>query len=57
MTEVGRQPWVVSGLVKTADAVTPMHGLFYTMLLFTLLYCALTAVVVAVMRSLVEETT
>ena len=57
VTEVGRQPWVVNGLVKTADAVTPMTGLFYPMLLFTLLYVGLTAIVVAVMRSIVSEPT
>ena len=57
VTEVGRQPWVVNGLVKTADAVTPMTGLVYPMLLFTLLYVGLTAIVVAVMRSIVSETT
>jgi cytochrome d ubiquinol oxidase subunit I len=56
VTEVGRQPWVVNGLVKTADAVTPMTGLVYPMVLFTLLYIGLTAVVVAVMRSIVAET-
>ena len=56
VTEVGRQPWVVSGLVKTADAVTPMTGLVYPMLLFTLVYLGLAVVVVMVMRSIVGET-
>jgi cytochrome d ubiquinol oxidase subunit I len=56
VTEVGRQPWVVSGYIRTADAVTPMQGLVYPMLTFTALYCALAAVVVIVMRSLVSET-
>ena len=56
VTEVGRQPWVVSGLVKTADAVTPMTGLLYPMTLFAVLYAALAAVVIVVMRSLVAET-
>jgi cytochrome d ubiquinol oxidase subunit I len=57
VTEVGRQPWVVNGLVKTADAVTPMTGLVYPMLVFTLLYIGLSVIVVAVMRSIVAETT
>jgi cytochrome d ubiquinol oxidase subunit I len=56
VTEVGRQPWVVFGLVKTADAVTPMTGLVYPMTVFTLLYAGLAAVVLIVMRSLVKET-
>ncbi len=38
VTEVGRQPWIVNGLVRTADAVTPMPHLVYPMALFTLLY-------------------
>ena len=56
VTEVGRQPWVVTGLVRTADAVTPMPGLVYPMLAFTTLYLFLAVVVVVVMRSLVQET-
>jgi cytochrome d ubiquinol oxidase subunit I len=55
VTEVGRQPWVVSGLLKTANAVTPMPGLVYPMALFTLLYLSLAVVVVLVMRSIVRE--
>ena len=40
-TEVGRQPWVVVGWLRTADAVTPMPGLQWTFLVFTLLYLLL----------------
>jgi cytochrome d ubiquinol oxidase subunit I len=56
VTEVGRQPWVVSGLVKTADAVTPMTGLVYPLALFTVIYIGLAVVIVVVMRSIVRET-
>ncbi len=56
VTEVGRQPWVVQGLVRTADAVTPMPGLVVPMLLFTFLYIGLAAIVVVLVRSLVRET-
>jgi cytochrome d ubiquinol oxidase subunit I len=45
VTEVGRQPWVVYGVLRTADAVTPMPGLMYPFLLFTLLYCFLGVIV------------
>jgi cytochrome d ubiquinol oxidase subunit I len=55
VTEVGRQPWVVQGIIKTADAVTPMPGLIVPMLVFSVLYLLLSAVVVALMRSLVRE--
>ncbi|HWE42421.1 MAG TPA: cytochrome ubiquinol oxidase subunit I [Gemmatimonadaceae bacterium] len=56
VTEVGRQPWVVQGLLRTADAVTPMPGLVVPMVLFTLLYIGLGAIVVALIASLVRET-
>jgi cytochrome d ubiquinol oxidase subunit I len=56
VTEVGRQPWVVQGLMRTSDAVTPMPGLVVPMTLFTLLYVGLGAIVVALMTSLVRET-
>lgn len=45
VTEVGRQPWVIHGVLRTADAVTPMPGLAYTFLGFTLLYLFLGVVV------------
>ena len=44
MTEIGRQPWVVFGLLKTEDAVSPVltPGLVFASLLgFTLVYAAL----------------
>jgi cytochrome bd ubiquinol oxidase subunit I len=56
VTEVGRQPWVVQGLMRTSAAVTPMPGLVVPMLLFTLLYLGLGAIVVALITSLVRET-
>lgn len=56
MTEVGRQPWVVQGLMRTADAVTPMPGLVVPMIAFTLLYIGLGAIVVVLVASLVRET-
>jgi cytochrome d ubiquinol oxidase subunit I len=57
VTEVGRQPWVVTGVLRTADAVTPMPGLVVPMLLFAFLYLGLGAVVAAVLASIVRETT
>ncbi len=46
VTELGRQPWVIYGVLKTADAVTPMPGLVVPFLTFTLLYCFLGVIVV-----------
>ena len=56
VTEVGRQPWVVQGLMRTASAVTPMPGLIVPMLVFTCLYLGLGAIVVTLVASLVRET-
>jgi len=46
VTEVGRQPWIVYGIVRTADAVTPMPGLMVPFVVFTLLYFFLGGIVV-----------
>lgn len=48
VTELGRQPWIIYGVLKTADAVTPMPGLIVPFTTITLLYCAL-GVIVAVL--------
>ena len=45
VTEVGRQPWIVYGVLRTADAVTPMPGLIVPFLGFSVLYCFLGIVV------------
>jgi cytochrome d ubiquinol oxidase subunit I len=57
VTEVGRQPWVVQGIIRTADAVTPMPGLIVPMLLFTILYLMLGAIVAVLIARMVRETT
>ena len=40
-TETGRQPWVVYGLMRTADATSPLAGgtVLGTLILFVLTYC------------------
>ena len=46
VTEVGRQPWIITGILRTRDAVTPMPGIAVPFALFTLLYIGLAAAVV-----------
>jgi cytochrome d ubiquinol oxidase subunit I len=41
VTEVGRQPWIIHGVLRTADAVTPMPGIAYSFYLFTAVYISL----------------
>jgi cytochrome d ubiquinol oxidase subunit I len=50
LTEVGRQPWIVYRVLRTADAVTPMPGLVVPFLIFTLLYALLGVIVVYLLR-------
>jgi cytochrome d ubiquinol oxidase subunit I len=50
VTELGRQPWVVYGILRTADSVTPMPGLIVPFLVFTLLYLGLGVIVVYLLR-------
>lgn len=41
VTEVGRQPWIIYGIMRTADAVTPMPGIAYSFYLFAAIYVSL----------------
>src|SRR5699024_11840016 len=45
VTEVGRQPWIIYGIMKTEDALSPMPGLQYSFYMITALYLLLTAIV------------
>jgi len=46
VTEVGRQPWIIYGVMRTHEAVTPMPGLIVPFLTFTVLYIFLALVTV-----------
>ncbi|HLA79497.1 MAG TPA: cytochrome ubiquinol oxidase subunit I, partial [Vicinamibacteria bacterium] len=50
VTEVGRQPWVIRGVMRTAEAVTPMPYLVVPFTVFSLLYLVLGLVVVLLLR-------
>jgi cytochrome bd ubiquinol oxidase subunit I len=50
VTELGRQPWIIYGVMRTQDAVTPMPHLVYPMTLFTVVYLFLSFVVAWLMR-------
>jgi cytochrome d ubiquinol oxidase subunit I len=45
VTEVGRQPWIIHGILRTREALTPRPGIVYTFALYCLLYLFLTFVV------------
>jgi cytochrome d ubiquinol oxidase subunit I len=46
MTELGRQPWIVNGLLRTADGVSPIAAgnILLSLVLFTVVYGALAVV-------------
>jgi cytochrome d ubiquinol oxidase subunit I len=46
VTEVGRQPWIIYGIMKTKDAVTPMPGIAWSFYLFSLIYASLNVIVI-----------
>jgi cytochrome d ubiquinol oxidase subunit I len=50
VTEVGRQPWIIYGVMRTADAVTPMPGLVVPFTTFTAVYLFLSVVLVYALR-------
>ncbi len=52
VTEVGRQPWIIYGVMRTADAVTPAPGLLQTLSGFVLLYSLLAVVLVLLLLRL-----
>lgn len=51
VTEVGRQPWIIQGVMRTADAVTPMPYLTVPLVVITLLYLFLGVVVLLLLRA------
>ncbi|WP_343522242.1 cytochrome ubiquinol oxidase subunit I [Pedobacter sp.] len=45
VTEVGRQPWIIYGIMRTQDAVTPMPGITYSFYIFSAIYVSLSIIV------------
>jgi cytochrome d ubiquinol oxidase subunit I len=52
VTEVGRQPWIVYKLMKVEDAATANTGVWITFIAVALLYLALGATTLLVLRSM-----
>lgn len=52
VTEVGRQPWVVHGYLRVADAATSHRGIWVTFWVVTAVYLALGVVLVRVLRGM-----
>lgn len=56
VTEVGRQPWVVYGLLRTEDAVNPAPGLQVGLYVVAAVYVLLTVATVSVLRRMTRST-
>jgi cytochrome d ubiquinol oxidase subunit I len=56
VTEVGRQPWIIYGVMRTSEAVTPMQGLGYSLAVYGMVYVVLGAVVVLLLKRQVFQT-
>jgi cytochrome d ubiquinol oxidase subunit I len=50
VTEVGRQPWIIYGIMRTSEAVTPVPGMVYHFCLFLVLYVALSIAAVWLLK-------
>ena len=58
MTELGRQPWIVFGLMKTAAGVSNTVGglaVLFSLVLFTAVYGALMVVTICLLQPLRQE--
>jgi cytochrome d ubiquinol oxidase subunit I len=54
-TEVGRQPWIVYGIMRTRDAVSTASGLRYGYFLLIVVYAALTVAAISVLRRMSHD--
>jgi len=52
VTEVGRQPWIIQGVMRTHEAVTPAAGVRPLFVAFSAVYLLLAATVVVLLRRL-----
>lgn len=50
VTELGRQPWIIYGIMRTEDAVTPMPGIQYSFYIITFVYLFLSFLVFWLMK-------
>jgi len=50
VTEVGRQPWIVYGVMRTEEAVNPNPGLRFGLYVVLVVYAVLAAATVSVLR-------
>ena len=52
VTEVGRQPWIVNGVMRTEDAVTQASGIWVTFVVVLGLYAVLGTALILTLRAM-----
>jgi cytochrome bd ubiquinol oxidase subunit I len=57
VTEVGRQPWIIQGVMRTSDAVTPAAGVPGLFVAFALLYALLSVTVLSLLAHIARGKT
>jgi len=55
VTEIGRQPWIVHGFMRTSEAVTPAQGIWWAFGLTLALYVGLALTSAAVLRGMARR--
>jgi len=55
VTETGRQPWIIYGIMKTKDAVSPMPGLHYSFYVITAVYILLSLIIMWLMKRQIQS--
>lgn len=55
VTETGRQPWIIYGIMKTKDAVSPMPGLHYSFYVITAVYLLLSLIIIWLMKRQIKS--
>jgi len=55
VTEAGRQPWVINGILKTADAVTPAANVVPVFIGYCVLYTVLGVMCVLLLRHITRD--
>jgi len=55
VTEMGRQPWVINGFLRTSDAVTPAPWVSMSFLVFVLVYILLSFALIRLLLGLARQ--
>jgi cytochrome d ubiquinol oxidase subunit I len=57
VTETGRQPWIATGILRTADAISPVSfgAVLFTLILFVLVYSAVFSMGIYYINRLIEK--